>query len=146
MAPSKKRKKKKFFTPIEANKMLPLVRAIVKDIVDLANALRDRQARLEKLQDDGVARGLLTAEQLEEEQAALEKDQDRLQELVTELTNLGVELKDFFMGLVDFPGQIEGREVCLCWKLGEAELAWWHETNSGFQGRQPLTASVTSEL
>ena len=135
---ARKKKSKRHFTPTEANNMLPLVRAIVKDIVDLAHSLRDQNARLERLTLDGVARGLLTAEQLEEEQAAFEKDQDELQCFVDELHGLGVELKDLLVGLVDFPGWMDDREVYLCWKLGEAEVAWWHETNAGFQGRQPL--------
>jgi hypothetical protein len=139
-----KRKNKRYFTPAEANNMLPLVRVIVKDIVDLAHSLRDQNARLERLTLDGVARGILTAEQLEEEQAAFEKDQDDLQAFVAELGELGVELKDLLVGLVDFPGWMDEREVCLCWKLGEAEVAFWHETNAGYQGRQPLPVHAES--
>jgi len=135
---AKRTRKKKFFTPSEAQSMLPLVRAIVKDIVDLAHGLRDRHARLERLTDGGVHKGLITREQLEEEQAAFEAGQDRLQELVEELTELGVELKDYFAGLIDFPCWMDGREVYLCWKHGEKELAWWHEVDAGFQGRKPL--------
>lgn len=132
------RKKKKYFTPEQANAMLPLVEAIVKDISRLANALRDRRARLDRLNQGGVGKGLITAGQLEEEQAAWDQDAERLQECVEELTGLGVEMKDPSMGLVDFPGLRDGREVCLCWKLGESRLEWWHETDAGFSGRQPL--------
>jgi len=124
--------------------MLPLVRVIVKDIVDLAHALRDQNARLERLGLDGVERGILTSEQLEEEQAAFEKDQEQLQAYVEELRGLGVEIKDLLVGLVDFPGWMEDREVCLCWKLGEVEVAWWHETDAGFRGRQPLPIHAES--
>ena len=141
---SRKKKNKRYFTPAKANNMLPLVRAIVKDIVDLAHSLRDQNARLERLTLDGVARGILTAQQLEEEQAAFEKDQDELQAFVDELHGLGLELKDLLVGLVDFPGWMDDREVCLCWKLGEAEVAWWHETNAGYQGRQPLPVHAES--
>ncbi|HLW66718.1 MAG TPA: DUF2203 domain-containing protein [Gemmataceae bacterium] len=141
---ARKRKDTRYFTPAEANNMLPLVRAIVKDIVDLAHALRDQNARLERLSLDGVARGILTPEQLDEEQAAFEKDQEQLQAYVEELRGLGVEMKDLLVGLVDFPGWMDDREVCLCWKLGEAEVAWWHETNAGFRGRQPLPVHAES--
>src|SRR5262245_35549715 len=132
------KKRKKFFTPEQANAMLPLVESIVKDISELAHALRDRHARLERLNQGGVGKGIVTAPQLEEEQAAWESDSVRLQECVEELTGLGVEMKDLFMGLVDFPGLKDGREICLCWKLGEQRLGWWHETTAGFAGRQPL--------
>lgn len=139
MATKRARKnKRKYFTPAEAQNMLPLVRAIVKDIVELAHSLRDRHERLTRLTDGGVRKGLITPEQLEEEQAAFESGQERLHELVDELTGLGVELKDFFSGLVDFPCWMDGREVYLCWKHGEGKLAWWHEIDAGFQGRRPL--------
>ncbi len=55
-----------------------------------------------------------------------------------ELRRLGVELKDPVAGLVDFLTQIDGREAYLCWKLGEGEIAFWHELNAGFGGRQSL--------
>ena len=133
-----RKEKKKYFTPEQANAMLPLVRSIVKDISELAHGLRDRQTRLNRLSQGGVGQGLIAQDQLEEEQAAWERDSERLQECVTELSGLGVEMKDLFTGLVDFPGLMEGREVCLCWKLGEPRLDWWHETNAGFAGRQRL--------
>jgi hypothetical protein len=138
MAKKKRKHKKKFFTPAAANKMLPLVRAIVKDIIALAHTLRDRQARLEHFQKDGPALGVITSAQLEEEGAAHESDLERLQDLTDELNQLGVELKDYFTGLVDFPCLMDGREVYLCWKHGEAELGWWHEIDTGFSGRQQL--------
>jgi hypothetical protein len=138
MATKQRKSKKKYFTPAEANNMLPLVRAIVKDVMELAHAVRDRQARLERLQKDGVANGIVTASQLEEEEAAQEVDLERLEEFTDELADLGVELKDFLTGLIDFPCWMDGREVYLCWKYGEAELGWWHEVNAGFRGRQPL--------
>src|SRR5437660_12573706 len=115
---------KKFFTPQEAGAMLPLVRSIVKDISELAHSIRDRHDRLTRLK-----KGLIPEPQLEEEQAAWEHDSERLQECVAELTELGVEMKDLFSGLVDFPCWKDGREICLCWKLGEPRLGWWHEVD-----------------
>jgi hypothetical protein len=133
------KKRKKFFTPEQANAMLPLVESIVKDISQLAHALRDRRARLDRANQGGIGKGIVGTAQLEEEQAAWESDSARLQECVEELNGLGVEMKDLFMGLVDFPGLKDGREICLCWKLGEKLLGWWHETNAGFSGRRPLS-------
>lgn len=60
-------------------------------------------------------------------------------EAVQEIEYLGVHIKDFRMGLVDFPYEHEGRIVYLCWKPDEDEIGWWHETDSNFAGRQPLT-------
>ncbi len=50
----------------------------------------------------------------------------------------GVVVKDVVTGLVDFPHELEGRIVYLCWKFGEDDVAWWHEVEDGFAGRQPL--------
>lgn len=55
-----------------------------------------------------------------------------------EIHELGVHLKDLEMGLCDFPYMMDGRIVYLCWKLGEQEVRWWHETSTGFRDRQPL--------
>lgn len=58
---------------------------------------------------------------------------------ISELEALGVQLKDFDRGLVDFPSLRDGRVVLLCWQLGEGdELEWWHDMDAGFAGRTPL--------
>jgi hypothetical protein len=60
-------------------------------------------------------------------------------EQMSELEDLGVQLKDFDRGLVDFPSLRDGRVVLLCWQLGEGdELEWWHDMDTGFGGRTPL--------
>src|SRR4029079_9459155 len=73
-------------------------------------------------------------------EADLERDATRLQEYVDELRELGVEPKGAVEGLVDFPWMLEGRLVLLCWGVGESEVLHWHDLESGFAGRQPLTA------
>lgn len=60
-------------------------------------------------------------------------------EVMQEIQSLGVQMKDFSNGLVDFPCEYEGRIVFLCWKPDEDEINWWHEIDAGFAGRQPLT-------
>jgi hypothetical protein len=62
----------------------------------------------------------------------------RLQYLASEVGSEGCEIKDLESGLIDFPTIWEGREVFLCWKLGEPEVEFWHEIDAGFAGRQPL--------
>ena len=65
------------------------------------------------------------------------KEFDQLEELVRQVQSSGAILKDINLGLVDFLGEREGRDVYLCWKYGEAVIEFWHELNSGFSGRQP---------
>jgi hypothetical protein len=62
-----------------------------------------------------------------------------LGKLTTELHELGIQLKDYTRGLIDFPTMREGRVILLCWQLGEGEeIEWWHEVEDGFTGRKPL--------
>ncbi len=59
--------------------------------------------------------------------------------VTTELHELGIELKDYSRGLIDFPSMRDDRVVLLCWQIGEGdEIEWWHEIEAGFAGRQPL--------
>ena len=133
------RGKKKYFTVAEANAALPLVRAIVSDITKLAEELRDRHERLSRVvPPERKMIGEAYREELEQVRADFERDQERMQEYVQELHKLGVELKDYFTGLVDFRCRMEDREVYLCWRLGEPEVAHWHELDAGFAGRKKL--------
>jgi len=133
---------RKFFTVEEANQMLPLVRAIVGDIVKLYRDVHERRQRLVRirqlpgaaLRDDES----VYSEELRQIEDELDKDVCRLEEFVTELRDLGVELKDPLAGLIDFPAVIDGREVYLCWRLGEGEIGYWHDFDAGFSGRQSL--------
>src|SRR4051812_30983253 len=140
MARSNSRSAKKTFTVAQANATLPLVRAIVRDISELALSLRDRQDRLARLNEQGREGNLSTAhdEELRQVEAELERGQESMRDYIRELLQLGVELKDPFTGLVDFPSQFEGREVYLCWRLGEPDVGHWHELDAGFAGRQKL--------
>lgn len=62
----------------------------------------------------------------------------RVAELLDRLREWEIVLRDISTGLVDFPAEIEGNEAYLCWKLGEAEVAFWHSPEDGFEGRRPL--------
>jgi hypothetical protein len=132
---------KKYFTVAEANAMLPLVRAIVDDIVRLWNEIEERKERLDQVRrlpghrrdDDNPY-----DEEVQQIDEDIEREHRNLEEFCDELRRLGVELKDPRVGLIDFLTQIDGREAYLCWKLGEGDIAFWHELEAGFAGRQSL--------
>ncbi|MBI4400794.1 MAG: DUF2203 domain-containing protein [Nitrospirae bacterium] len=63
---------------------------------------------------------------------------EQISENLQAIQEMGVLVKDLDIGLCDFPYLMNGRIVHLCWKLGETEIRWWHELNSGYTGRQPL--------
>jgi hypothetical protein len=136
---------RKIFTVESANAALPLVRAIVADLSELSREVVERRERLALLLA-GRERGSrdLYGEELSQIEEELEKDSQRLQEYVDELCALGVEPKNGPEGLVDFPAMLEGRQIYLCWKLGEAEVLHWHELDAGFRGRQPLVAAAAA--
>lgn len=136
--------KKKYFTVEEANAALPLVRAIVQDITTLARDLQERQERLRRISPlgDKGALGQAYQEEMQQVQAEFERDQERMHEYEEELKSLGIELKDYFKGLIDFPGRMNGKDVYLCWRLGEPEVAYWHDLDAGFAGRQRIKREV----
>ena len=139
-------KPKKTFTVEQANAMLPLVAAIASDLARLSQEVIDRRQRLAHVAAD---RELSTGDPYDDELALvereLERDTQRLREYVRELCELGVEPKGAEEGLVDFPCMMDGCLVYLCWKVGEPEVLYWHELDTGFTGRQPLTAGTVAD-
>lgn len=79
------------------------------------------------------------AEELERAAQALAREIDGYQR---ELEALGIQLKDRRLGLVDFPSEMNGRHVLLCWRLGESEVQFWHEIDGGYTSRQPLSPEL----
>ena len=70
---------------------------------------------------------------------------ERISDSVEAIQEMGVLVKDLDVGLCDFPYQMNGRVVYLCWKLGESEIRFWHEVEDGYAGRQPLETLTESE-
>lgn len=124
----------KLFTVEEANALLPKAREILKRIQRSRRRLSvySEEAKLAaegaEQGGGGMSGGLLYAKLL-----------TGFTGEVAQLESLGVQLKDFDRGLIDFPSLREGRVVLLCWQLGEGdELEWWHDMDAGFAGRTPL--------
>lgn len=128
------------FTVDQANRSLPLVRRIVEDVVNGHRAHRERMVELERLTSaSGPGTAHPRAAVLAREIQALARDIDTC---TRELTALGIQLKDPRMGLIDFPSNLDGRRVLLCWRLGESSVQFWHDEHAGFAGRQPLEPSL----
>jgi hypothetical protein len=128
------------FTPEQATQMLPLVRRIVEDIVTAVGRWRERIREFELVAASVTSEAPdPRAVELEREASTLAAEVDRF---VRELTALGIELKDYETGLVDFPAEHDGRPVYLCWRLGEPSVQFWHEIDAGFVGRRPLEELV----
>jgi hypothetical protein len=134
------------FTVVEANTALPLVRAIVADLVRLAHEVSDRAERLSLLLGSrrSLDRGDPYADEMAHMVGELQRDRERLQEYVDELLAFGVEPRSAIEGLVHFPTIMDGRVVHLCWKLGEPEVLFWHEVDANFVDRRLLSRDATS--
>jgi hypothetical protein len=127
----------RIFTPDEANSALEQVRPLAERMVEL-------RARLGELEDEqrdvvrivaGNGSGEGVGDARTPEFAKLARE---LQEVVDELTSIGIQLKDADTGLLDFPAVREGEDVLLCWSVGEPAVEWWHGLEDGFAGRQRI--------
>ena len=124
----------KLFSVEEANELLPTVQQLVFGITRAHTEVLNFQTAA-KLAAEGAELGGGFMPGGTRYVAALL----RLIERAGELEALGVQLKDYARGLVDFPSLRDGRVVLLCWELGEGDrIEWWHETEAGYAGRQPL--------
>jgi hypothetical protein len=121
---------KRRFTLAQANSALPLVRRIVGDIVKTHGLVLRLQADIEKANN---------ARDQAATQTKLDESVTRLEDYIEELSEVGCELKDYQVGLIDFVGRHQTRDVYLCWKLGEEKIGYWHEMNAGYSGRQPVS-------
>jgi len=121
----------RFYTPAEANALLPSLRQALERIRDNQRALADDKSLAgvrEKASHNG---GGLPSRNLTQATQRLESDLKQLREW-------GIVLRDPSIGLIDFYGQRKGETVFLCWKLGEQRVEWWHPLNTGIAGRQKL--------
>jgi hypothetical protein len=134
MSGAKPSKTRRRFTLQQANKALPLVTRIVRDIVNTHERATQLQAKLEEANSRDANL-----------QAQLDSSLEQLQDYVDELAGIGVELKDYESGLIDFPGRHQGRDIYLCWKLGEDKVDHWHELHSGYAGRQSTSTLEEEE-
>ena len=123
----------KLFTVEDANALLPTVRGIVRRVQRAYARVSAAQAQA-RLASEGAARG----------GGGMEGGSDYVLALTDlagasgELETLGVQMKAYARGLIDFPTMRDGRVVLLCWQLGEGdELEWWHDLEAGFAGRRP---------
>lgn len=155
----------RFFDIDAANRSLPELRTILETLRDerlQLIALRDefaRQAALETAQrgeagsegpggpaggsaedrPDDAADSSPRAEQRRRLRLRMQGVIDQMQAGVARIDELGVTLREIETGLIDFPALVNGRQVWLCWRLGDDDVAWWHELSDGFGGRKALT-------
>jgi len=122
----------RYFTLQEANSALDTIRPLMDEAQAIRQKILEVQpeawSAVEKSVGNGGNRTL----------SRVVRDFEKLDALVHQILDTGALIKDINIGLLDFPAWKEGREVYLCWQYGEGDIAFWHEVEAGYAGRQPI--------
>jgi hypothetical protein len=120
----------KYYTLKEANETLEIIRPMLKEMMAIGEKIRAKQPELWDLVQKSAGNGG------NPELSRLLVEFDHLDTLLHQIQDMGIEVKDLMVGLIDFVALKDGREVYLCWKYGEGPIQFWHEIEAGFSGRQ----------
>lgn len=122
----------RYFTLPQANEAVKVIRPLMDEIQSIRDKILSSQPEawtaVEKSLGNGGNRAL----------SRIVQDLEKLEVLVQRILETGALIKDINIGLLDFPAMKAGREVYLCWQFGEGEIAFWHEVDAGYAGRQPI--------
>jgi len=127
-----------YFTREEAEALLPQITIVLLQIQEHRQAMQQSEEELGNLHTQAMGNGHHLHGRIAKIQKELTQLLEALQALIDELNEFGCVLKDPDTGLIDFLSLRDGREVYLCWHLGEDRINYWHNLNAGFAGRQPL--------
>ena len=126
-----------------ANRALPLVRSIVRDVVEEFHTLRTAGRQQRALEAEPLA-DPISRNRLKGLRTHIGESSVRIESYLRELEDLGIELRDLETGLVDFPALVNGEPAFLCWKPGDEDIRWWHAASQGFADRRPLPVGITA--
>ena len=127
-----------YFTRAQAEALLPRLTTSLRLMQRLRADLAECERELRDMHTHIASNGHLPLDDLGELPTLANDLTQRIAECAREITESGALVKDLDMGLLDFPALREGREVYLCWRLGEERIGWWHEVDAGLSGRLPL--------
>ncbi|MBC8280230.1 MAG: DUF2203 domain-containing protein [Chloroflexi bacterium] len=126
------------FTLEEANALVPWLQGKFLELELRRQQFITAQKRFDEIVHDPTKDGSTADPELAETAASVKTLSAQIEDMVQEILDQGIILRDVSSGLVDFPSQRDGREVFLCWIGGEERIEFWHETNRGFEHREPL--------
>lgn len=120
--------------------MLPEVEPAIRDAISLKSEYQQAEAEWQGFSRRVTILGgvLVDHSQLRQQKNRRESIADQLKEVLEKIHEYGCVVKDLDIGLIDFPTQLNGEEVYLCWKLGEPGIQFWHGVHEGFRGRKPI--------
>jgi len=130
----------KTFTLDEAQALVPVLESLLKQAIEgkrLADSIEESLQELNR--KIFITGGLLVdVTKVRRQRTSMEQYLQQAKDSIAEIDAIGVQVKDLETGLLDFPCEVEGEVVLLCWKMGESRIDFWHTMDAGFQGRQPL--------
>jgi hypothetical protein len=132
------------FTLQEAQTLLPVLESLLRTAIDGKKFIESVDNEFQDLAHRVFLSGglFINIVSLARRKAEREKTVQRVKDAVAEIDAIGVQVKDLDIGLLDFPCEVEGRTLLLCWKLGEKEITHWHGVSEGFAGRKPIDERI----
>jgi hypothetical protein len=132
------------FTLEEAQSLLAVLESLLRTAIDGKKLIEAVDTELQDLAHRVFLHGgiLVNVVHMARRKAEREKAIQRVKDALAEIDATGVQVKDLDIGLLDFPCEVEGRTVLLCWKLGEKRIAHWHGVSEGFAGRKPIDERI----
>jgi hypothetical protein len=128
------------FTLDEAQDLLPVLESLLRGAIDGKKLIESVDAELQAIAHKIFLSGGMSINvvHLARRKAQREKAVQRAKDAMAEIDAMGVQVKDIDIGLLDFPCEVDGQIVLLCWKLGEQSITHWHGVSEGFAGRKPV--------
>jgi hypothetical protein len=126
------------FTVEEANELLPLLTPVLEDLRRVHHRMWEAVGEVRDFEHRAGSNGHGEHTRVFNPENDVAMIQEELEQRLRYLRGIGVILKDIEHGILDFPTRIEGREIYLCWQLGEETIGYWHDVDTGFAGRQRL--------
>jgi hypothetical protein len=126
------------FSREEADALLPEIAPLLMQVRDLKHKHDAAQRTVAELQSRLKTNGQGLDVELSRASQQMQATAAAVNQLIERVNGLGAEVKDLDLGLVDFRAERDGREIYLCWKLGEERVSFWHELHTGYAARQPL--------
>lgn len=132
--------KKKTFTLLEAQRLLPVLSSLLKRATEGKQLIEQIEKEFQDLNHRILLSGglFVNVPQMARRRAEKDKAMNDIKDALAEIEAIGVQVKDLDIGLLDFPCIVDDQIVLLCWKLGEEKIQYWHGVEEGFRGRKPI--------
>jgi hypothetical protein len=132
------------FTFDEAKMLLPVLESLLRAAISGKKVMEEVDGELQELShriflNGGTHVDVVAVARRKAERA---KAEQRAKDALAEIDSIGVQVKDIDIGLLDFPCEVDGKTVLLCWKMGESSITHWHGTDEGFAGRKLIDERI----